>query len=238
MIAIIGVAREEIGYFQSLTEIKSRVSYAGMEFSTGIFENSEVVLVCTGMGQIPTTVAAQIAIDRFDARLVISGGPAAPLVPYLQQGDMVVADKSIQYDTEKGVLYQNNEIPGDSSALASGPELTTRLTEAYNAFFGGKSSRPQLVVGAVISSDRIIRERRTIGLLLRDYGAVALDRDGATLARVCKMNSIPFILLRTIVDTPDGDFYNYFDSQLQVVPEYITGLVGSFLAAPPPIPVL
>jgi adenosylhomocysteine nucleosidase len=239
MIAIIGMAQEEIGYFKSMAEISAQVTYAGMEFYSGRLEGTPVVMVCSPMGKVPLAVAAQIVIDRFEAEMVIVSGPAGPLVPYLQQGDMVIADRLIQHDAKFMTNPEaGNRIVSSRSLVAVRADLLTRITEAYNDVFGGKSNRPQLVMGTVVSSDQPVLDRRTVGLLQRDYGAVAIDRDGATAARVCRMNEKPFILIRTVVDSPDGDFYNCFDSQLQVVPEYITALVKRFIAVPYLAPVI
>lgn len=233
MIAIISVAREETGYFKSLTEVNSEQTFAGMDFYSGKMEEAEVVMVCSGMGKLSAAIAAQVAIDRFNVDSVIASGPAGPLVPYLQQGDIVIADRLIQYFPENQIPSgPGHDIMSGDTTIKADPDFVRRVTGAYNDLFGGKSNRPQLVMGTVISSDYAISERKTVGRLLRDYGAVAIDRNGATLAQVCRMNQTPFLLIRTVVDTPDGEFYNYFDSQLQVVPEYITSLVRQFIAAP------
>jgi adenosylhomocysteine nucleosidase len=237
VIAIIGVAREEIGYLKSLTEIKSQESHAGMDYYSGIFESEEVVLVCSEMGKIPIAVAAQIAIDHYNPDMIIASGPGGPLVPYLQQGDLVVADRLIQLPSRKEVTveFEANDL-GKSAIIPAEPGLFSRLADSYETVYKGKSNRPQLVIGTVVSSDRAIPERRIIGRLQRDFGAVAIDRDGATLARVCRMNGKPFLMIKTILDTPDGELYNYFDSQLQVVPEYITALVCGFMDKSTSIP--
>jgi len=233
MIAIIGVAREEIAYFKSLTSVNLEQNYAGMDFYSGKMAEVEVVLACSGMGKVPAAIAIQVAIDRFSADTIIASGPAGPLVPYLQQGDMVIADRLIQYNPDLQISAKpGRDILTGDSLITADPGFIGRMTDSYNDVFGGKSNRPQLVMGTVISGDDAITDRKTVGRLLRDFGVVAIDRNGATMARVCRMNQKPFLLIRTIVDTPDGEFYNYFDSQLQVVPEYITALVGHFIAAP------
>lgn len=233
MIAIIGVAREEIAYLKSGAEINSEHTYAGMNFSVGTLQGIETVLACSDIGKVPIAITVQIAIDRFDVDMIIVTGPAGPLVPFLQRGDMVIADRLLQFETESQELIINGtEMPSTKSLIAPDKDLITRVTESYHDIFAGKSDRPQLVAGTVVSSDNVISDRRIIGRLQREYGVVACDRDGATVARVCRMNEKPLLLIRTVVDTPDGSFYNQFDAQLQVVPEYITALVSRFIVAP------
>jgi len=238
MIAIISVAREEFGYFKSLMAVDREQKIAGIDFYSGKLEGVEIVLACSGMNQLHSAIATQAAIDRFDIDAVIASGPAGPLVPYLQQGDLVIANRLIQFHPD----HPHNTDPQfsqmlDESLIVTNSGFTGRITDAYNEVFGGKSNRPQLVMGTVISSDYAISDRKTVGRLLRDFGVVAIDRNGATLAQVCRMNEKPCLLIRTVIDTPDGAIYNYFDSQLQVMPEYITSLVRHFIAAPSPVAV-
>lgn len=239
MIAILGVAREEIGYFKHQAEILSERSFAGMSFFSGILAETEVVMVCSDIGKLPVAIATQIAIDRFEVDSLIVTGPAGPLVPYLQQGDMVIADRLIQYDSNQPKSENSgNNTWSDKSPIRTDSALLTRVSESYHGIFGGKSSRPQLVVGTVVSCDFPLTDRKVIGQLQRDYGVVAIDREGAVVARVCRANEKPLLLIRTVVDTPDGNFYNQFDAQLQVVPEYITALVKGVIAAPQTAPVV
>ncbi len=239
MIAIIGVAREEIGYFKHQADILSENTYAGMTFFSGILAGAEVVMVCSDIGKLPVAIAAQIAIDRFDVESLIVTGPAGPLVPFLQQGDIVIANRLMQIDANSAkTANSGNDSEADKLLIPVDSHLLARIGESYNDVFGGKSNRPQLVVGTVVSSDYPLSDRKIIGQMQRDFGVVAIDREGAVVARVCQMNEKPFLLIRTVVDTPDGNFYNQFDAQLQVVPEYITALVKGLIAEPQKAPVV
>jgi adenosylhomocysteine nucleosidase len=238
MIAIISMAQEETGQLRSEAVIESVESYAGLDFYIGTLDSVEIVLACSGIGEVSAAEAARFAIDRFGADTIITTAPAGPLVPYLQQGDIVVADQLREYNTEylrtdgqNSEILIEGEYECDSGLLA-------RIADAYEGVFGKKSNRLQLIQGAVISSDCVISDRKTIGRLQREFGAVAVDREGAATARLCREKDVPFLVIRTIVDCPDGDFHNRFDTQLQVIPEYITAIVRHVISVPREEPVI
>ena len=151
----------------------------------------------------------------------------------------MVADRQMEFcqdDSKSG--QQNDNTRSKDPVCVADKVLISRAKDAYDVVFGTKSNRPQLVLGTVISSDKAITDLKTIGRLQRDHGVIAIDREGAAISRVCHTNHKPFLIIRNVVDSPDGDFFNQFDLHLQVVPEYITALVRCFIAAPQPAPAL
>jgi nucleoside phosphorylase len=65
---------------------------------------------------------------------------------------------------------------------------------------------PGAVVGKIYSADRIVApavDRYKIG---REHGAVAIDMETKTIARLCAERSIPVLALRVISDSPSAPF--------------------------------
>lgn len=88
--------------------------------------------------------------------------------------------------------------PGDLiiAANASTPELL-RKTQAI---------LPGAIVGRIYSADRIVdpaMDRYTIG---REHGAIAIDMETETIARICAEKSIPLVALRVVTDSPAAPF--------------------------------
>ena len=93
----------------------------------------------------------------------------------------------------------NDELqPGDLviAENASNPEL---LQEAREILSGAR-------VGKIHSADRIIdpaADRYAIG---REHGAIAVDMETETIARLCAAESIPILVLRVVSDSPAAPF--------------------------------
>jgi nucleoside phosphorylase len=93
----------------------------------------------------------------------------------------------------------NDELePGDLviAENASSPELLQKAREILSG----------AVVGKIHSADRIIdpaADRYAIG---REHGAVAVDMETETIARLCTAESIPMLALRVVSDSPAAPF--------------------------------
>jgi nucleoside phosphorylase len=82
------------------------------------------------------------------------------------------------------------------AANVSDPELL-RKTQAI---------LPGAIVGKIYSADRIVdpaMDRYAIG---REQGAIAIDMESATIARICAEKSIPMVGLRVVSDSPAAPF--------------------------------
>jgi nucleoside phosphorylase len=83
------------------------------------------------------------------------------------------------------------------------------LVIADNASDLSKKARailPGAVVGKIHSADRIIdpaADRYEIG---REHGAIAIDMETETIARICAKKSIPLLALRVVSDSPAAPF--------------------------------
>ena len=88
--------------------------------------------------------------------------------------------------------------PGDLviAANASNPELLRKT----------KAILPGAIVGRIYSAERIVdpaMDRYAIG---REQGAIAIDMETETIARICAEKSIPMLGLRVVSDCPAAPF--------------------------------
>jgi len=231
MLAILGTRGIEIDLLRTQAEMGRAETHAGMKFLLGALDGVDVALANPGPGKIATSVATQILFNRFDVDEVIFVGPASPLVPYLQQGDLVIGERSWQFDPShvSGCDKENDAI------IAADETLVRRITETYKELYSHRSNRPQLIKGTIVSDDQGIFNKRIIGLLHRELGVVALDREAATAAAVCTMNGKPFAVVRTIVDDLADTPSDADRSGLQATPEHLTTLVREALVERQPV---
>ena len=88
--------------------------------------------------------------------------------------------------------------PGDL-VIAENASEPTLLTKA-------RATLPNARIGKIHSADRIIdpaADRYAIG---REHGAVAVDMETETVARLCAAASIPMLALRVVSDSPAAPF--------------------------------
>ncbi len=226
MLAILGSRGIEIDLLCARAEIGRSERYAGMKFFLGAIDSAEVVLANPGAGRISSAAATQIVIDRFDADQIIFIGPASPLVPYLQHGDLVVGERLWQFEADRIAADQpSGDAETDGVMVSADRTMLQQVETAYRELFSRKSNRPQLISGTIVSDNHGLFSKKTISLLHREFGAIAVDHAGATVAEVCHMNARPFAVIRVIRDVPAESEGIEAAAGLEVVPEHLAALV-------------
>jgi adenosylhomocysteine nucleosidase len=231
MIGIIGAMEEEIGLYISQSGVEAYETYAKMKFYRALMGDKQAVIVCSGVGKVNAAVATQILIDRFNVSKVVFTGLAGALVPYLQQGDLVVANYLVQYDVDLTAFGRRiGDLPSVGRMIEADPSLIQRITGAYDIVFGGLPDRPQMIVGTIVSGDKFISDKKTIAWLQREFGAVATEMEGAAVAQVCQMNDVPFLVIRTISDSAGEEAPREFNNSLKKLPENTYKLLSAIFA--------
>ncbi len=104
--------------------------------------------------------------------------------------------------------------------------------------FSGKSNRPELIIGTVVSNDRELDNKRVIATLQRDFGVVAMDSEGAAVARLCRKHHCSFLGLRAVTESMTHDPKMHLDPTLKATLENLLTLIECVTAIPEMTPVV
>jgi len=137
---------------------------------------SKLLITLSGTGARNAKQAADRLLKN-GATQIISWGCAGGLSPTLKAGDLVIPE-----------LIQDQS----NTLLKCDESLHNKLTKLLNGhdFFTGK----------LIESASIISSKEEKAHLFTKHNALAVDMESAAAAQVAKINNIPFIAIRTIVD--------------------------------------
>lgn len=202
-IGIIGAMDEEVEILKSLLHITDTITQAGMTFYKGILHNQEIVLARSGIGKVNAAVCAQLMITLFDIDYLINSGVAGTLHPSINQGDIVISTDAVQHDVDVTALGDPlGEIPrlgvtffkADEALISLAGKATDNLNfEGVTTFKGRVASGDQFVAGGT-SKDRIQSH----------FAPSAVEMEGAAIAHVAYLNSVPYVIIRSISDKADG----------------------------------
>ena len=68
-------------------------------------------------------------------------------------------------------------------------------------------------IGTVASADKFCTDPMVAKTVNEDFNALCVEMEGASIAQVCTLNDTPFIAIRSISDSPNGnngiDFQEY-----------------------------
>ena len=207
-VGIIGAMEIEVESLKAVMSIKRTVKKASMDFCEGSIGNTEVVVVKSGVAKVNAGICVQILVDEFEVTHVINTGAAGSLDARINIGDIVLSTDAVYHDVDVTVFgYQKGEVPQLGTASFVADET---LREKAKAAI--KSAAPDLGVfeGRVCSGDQFISSQEVKASIIKDFGGMCAEMEGAAIAQACYLNKIPFIIIRAISDKADGsDIVDY-----------------------------
>jgi len=157
----------------------------------GLLAGCPVVLATCGVGLKAAERWARVLLDEYEPRLIVLTGASGGVGPAVDVGDLVLGESIYQLDGRKvAVRY-----PADPELLA----LAHRMAEVA-PFRPVRGRRPRIVEAGVATADRVVRDPVWGEQLAREHGILAVEMEGAALARVCYERGVPFLVVRAISD--------------------------------------
>lgn len=213
IIGIIGAMEEEVSSLMKEMVIQDKVEKCGMEFNEGELQGKQVVVVKSGIGKVNAAVCTQVLVDDFKVNSVINVGVAGGINKDIFPGDVVISSNLVQHDMDTTAF-------GDK--MGQIPRLETfdfrcdeKLVE--NAKTACKDiTKHNVFVGRIVSGDQFIASVEKIKWLEQEFDAMACEMEGASIAQVCYLNNVPFIVIRSISDNANNGAHADFEKFKQV----------------------
>ena len=226
-LGIIAAMQEEVKEIENIMIDKEYKNIYELCFIQGKINNTQVVLVEAGVGKVNAARTTQILINKFDIRGIINVGSAGSGNDALQIGDIVIGKKLVQHDFDitafghqKGYISNVGQFIESDKLLIEKMEHT--ISEMNNNDFNIK-------IGTIASGDIFCTEVKMKEKIREKFDADAIEMEGAAIAQVCKLDKIPFIIIRSISDTPNGTNNITFDTFLEKASKRCAKIIKEFL---------
>ncbi|SNR91097.1 adenosylhomocysteine nucleosidase [Anaerovirgula multivorans] len=208
-VGIIGAMDEEIEILKEEMNIKEIVSMANMDFYIGELNQRNIVLVRCGIGKVNAAVCTQILIGQLDVSCIINTGVAGAVNQELEVLDVVISSDVQQHDFDvTGFGYKVGEIPRMETSIFKADEVL--VSKAYEA--AKKVLQSQKVLqGKIVSGDIFVSSPELKNKLESVFQGYCTEMEGAAIGHTCFLNSIPFVIIRTMSDKADGSAHNNFN---------------------------
>ena len=200
-IGIIGAMEPEVFSLVEKLEDKKIDTVSGIDFYSGKIFDKKVVIARCGIGKVFAAICAEVMILNYSPSLLVNTGVGGALSLGLSTGDVVVADKLCQHDMDtsaigdpKGLVSGINKIFFDADGRA------VKILSDEAASLG-----LNCLVGIVASGDNFIASAEDKKRIVNDFNACACEMEGAAIAQVAFVNSVPFAVVRAISDSADGE---------------------------------
>ena len=237
-IGIVVAMEEEKNAVQKLMKDIELEECYELDFYKGKIQGKKCVLVQSGVGKVNAARTTQILIDKYKVNRVINVGAAASINPMLNIGDVLIGKYVVQHDFDitafghsKGYITGvGNNVRCDSDFLY---KVEEKLEEEKK--FSKKDNDEEnkkgynVKVGIVATGDVFCSEVDMRDEIRGTFNADAVDMECGAIGQVCYLDNIPFIVIRGISDTPDGNNAGTFDKNLELASKRCSEILNGIL---------
>lgn len=183
------------------TEVLGRTYYQGK------LGQHEVVLVQSGIGKVMSAMSVAILVDRFEVDAIVNTGSAGAVAEGISIGDVVVADMLAYHDVDLTAFgYAYGQMSGQELYFPADRALLEKVTAVL------AEQEIDSHVGLIATGDSFIAGADKIAAIKGHFPQVlAVEMEGAAIAQAAVNLSKPFLVIRAMSDTAQGDANITFD---------------------------
>ena len=204
---IIAAMEEELKTLLLALEDKKEVVVLGKTYYEGRIGQHEVVLVQSGIGKVLSAMSVTILAETFGVDAIINTGSAGAVSEGLAIGDVVIADRLVYHDVDVTAFgYAYGQMAGQELYFWADSDLMAKL-QAVLAQEGQESH-----LGLIATGDSFIADPDRVAAIKHHFPEVlAVEMEGAAIAQAAQAASKPFLVIRAMSDTAQGDANITFD---------------------------
>ena len=211
-IGIIVATDEELIETKNIMDSFEEKNVFELTFIKGKISNKKVIAVKCGIGKVNAARTTQILIDKFDVDKIINIGAAGGVNPDLKIQDIVIGERLVQYDFDVSSSgdYEKGEIQGVGKYIKSDYELINVCRRVLEKRI---EKDVNVIIGTIATADIFCSDPEDARKAREEFEADCVEMEGASVAQVCYLDKVPFLVIRGISDTPDGEnemeYYTY-----------------------------
>lgn len=198
-IGIIFAMEEELIELKKCLKIKNEYNIFDLKFFEASINDMEVILVQSGVGKVNAARCAQILIDNIKVDYIFNIGVAGGVADKLNVGDIVIGEKLVQHDFDITAFnHEKGYIPNIGVYIDS-DEYLVKISKSVT------SDNPRVFSGVIASGDIFCTDYIMGKKINNKFNALCVEMEGASIAQVCYLSHIPFLVIRSISDTPNNN---------------------------------
>lgn len=214
VIAIIGAMDCEIEFLKESLNNLNITKKGSHEIYHGKIGSADVIVAKSGVGKAAAAMTVQFIADIFNPDAIINTGVAGGVSNDLSVGDVVVAEKLVQYDFDvtalgyaKGYMCTGAN-KNEPTIFMADKNLVEKFVEtAKDCYKSGKVHCGIIATGDIFMSDPVRKKE-----INHQFNAKAVEMEGAAIGQAASANNIPFVVVRVISDLADGQAAESLDN--------------------------
>ena len=209
-IGVVGPTEREIMPFISKISNKKLSEHAMLKFYSGIYEGVEVVSVFSGVCKVNAAIATQILISIFKVTHIVLTGVAGALNRQLEIGDTVISSEVAYHDVAQGILTEYHPWMED---IYFRPDA--ELLRLCVSISKSSSNTSKYHIGRIITGEGFVTHKEKESLI-KNFNPLCVDMESASVAHTSYVNSIPFIVIRSMSDKADESSSDTFERNIEM----------------------
>ena len=210
MIGIIAAMDVEMKSLRSFMTDTKTETVSGITFVSGTLEGKLVVTAVCGIGKVFAAMCAQTMILRYQPECIVNTGVAGAVVQHDMDTSALGDPLGLISGVNKVQLPADSDLCGQLSACATVLGIRTET-------------------GVIASGDQFISSAERKDAIVKTFGAIACEMEGAAIGQVCYVNRVPFCVLRAISDSADGSSHMDYPTFVGMAAEQSVKLLRTFL---------
>lgn len=224
MVGIIFAMKEELDEFLKLVSNIEEKKIFDLTFYLCNLEDKKLVLVESGVGKVNAARTTQVLIDKMNVDFVFNIGVAGSVSNYVNVLDIVIGTKQVQHDFDITAFnHEKGYIPNVGVYISSDDKL---LDIARNI-----KTEANIHEGVIASGDIFVTEPEMSRKIFNKFNALAVEMEGASIAQVCYLCNIPYLVIRSISDSPNANDNNkltyeeFLEKSSKLVSNYLKDII-------------
>ena len=198
-IGIIFAMEEELDAFLEKVEKYRKKKIFDLTFYQCQYLDKELVLVESGVGKVNAARSTQMLIDHMKVDTVFNIGVAGAVDKDVSVLDVVIGESLVQHDFDITVFqHEKGFIPNIGSVYIPADEELVQLAQTIE-------TESTVHTGVIGSGDIFCSEKAMGEKICRKFNALCVEMEGASIAQVCFLCKVPFLVIRSISDSLEVD---------------------------------
>jgi adenosylhomocysteine nucleosidase len=204
---IIAAMEQELKTLVAALQDENQVIILDKTYYTGHIGHHEVVLVQSGIGKVMSAMSVAILAEKFQVDMIINTGSAGGVADGLEVGDVVIADKLVYHDVDVTAFgYAYGQMAGQDLYYHADKEWILQLEKVLI------QQELSSHVGLIATGDSFIAGPEKVARIKTHFPEVmAVEMEGAAIAQAAQAAGKPFLVIRAMSDTAQGDAHITFD---------------------------
>ena len=232
MIGIIVAELKELEAVEEKIMDKKENQIYELNFIEGKISGKECVVVkAGGVGKVNAARTVQILINKYNPDCIINVGSAGALNKDLNIGDIVIGKTLVQHDFDITAFgRKKGETDNVGRDIEADKNIIAKCEKVLETIFEEKENKA--IIGTIATGDTFCTKMEMKKEITEEFSADCVEMEGAAIAQVCKLDNVPFVVIRSISDKVDGSnqiqFETYLETASKTCANFLEKLMSSY----------